>query len=159
MRKINNLSFVFLGIILIVFTIWSATDTSFSSLKGIEHQETLKKISVCENSKTDDSFETYMTISSQFDIDWSECDLTGVILRHISLGGADLSGADLSGADLTGVNLVGADLSGAKLFGVDFRQADLYQANLENAVLDGADLRDTIMEDVYSLRRISKNFR
>ena len=103
--KINNLSFVILGIILVVFAFWSASDTSFSSLKGIEHQETLKKITQCENSKTDKSFETYMTISSQFDIDWSDCDLTGVILRHVSLVGANLSGADLSGADLTGVNL------------------------------------------------------
>ena len=94
MRKINNLSFVILGIILIIFTIWSATDNSFSSLKGIEHQETLKKINQCENSKTDNSFETYKTISSQFDVDWSDCDLTGVILRHVSLVGADLSGAD-----------------------------------------------------------------
>ena len=124
--KINNLSFVILGIILVVFAFWSASDTSFSSLKGIEHQETLKKITQCENSKTDKSFETYMTISSQFDIDWSDCDLTGVILRHVSL--------------------VGADLSGAKLYGVDLRQADLYQANLENAILDGTDLRDTVME-------------
>ena len=131
-----------------VFAFWSATDTSFSSLKGIEHQETLKKINQCENSKTDNSFETYMTISSQFDVDWSDCDLTGVILRHVSFVGANLCGADLSGADLTGVNLVGADLSGAKLYGVDLRQADLYQANLENAILDGTDLRDTVMEDV-----------
>ena len=126
--KINNLSFVILGIILVVFAFWSASDTSFSSLKGIEHQETLKKITQCENSKTDKSFETYMTISSQFGIDWSDCDLTGVILRHVSL--------------------VGADLSGAKLYGVDLRQADLYQANLEDAVLDGVDLRDAVMEDV-----------
>ena len=131
-----------------IFTIWSTTDTSFPSLKGIEHQETLKKINDCENSKTDNSFETYMTISSQFDIDWSECDLTGIILRHVSLKNADLNNVDLSGADLTGANLSGADLSNAKLFGVDLRQADLYQANLENASLDGADLRDTIMEDV-----------
>ena len=87
--KINNLSFVILGIILVVFAFWSASDTSFSSLKGIEHQETLKKITQCENSKTDKSFETYMTISSQFDIDWSDCNLTGVVLRHISLVGAD----------------------------------------------------------------------
>ena len=97
--KINNLSFIILGIILVVFAFWSATDTSFSSLKGIEHQETLMKINQCENSKTDNSFETYMTISSQFDVDWSYCDLTGGVLRHVSLVGANLSGADLSGAD------------------------------------------------------------
>ena len=115
MKKINNLSFIILGIILIVFTIWSATDNSFSSLKGIEHQETLKKINECEDSKTDNSFERYMTISSQFDIDWSGCDLTGIILRHVSLGSADLSNADLSGADLTGVDLIGANLEGANL--------------------------------------------
>ena len=66
--KTDNLSFVILGIILVVFAFWSASDTSFSSLKGIEHQETLKKITQCENSKTDKSFETYMTISSQFDM-------------------------------------------------------------------------------------------
>ena len=62
--KINNLSFIFLGLILLGFAFWSATDTSYSSLKGIEHQETLKKINVCENSKNEKSFETYMTISS-----------------------------------------------------------------------------------------------
>ena len=44
--------------ILVGFTIWSATDSSFSSLKGIEHQETLKKINQCENSKSGKSFET-----------------------------------------------------------------------------------------------------
>ncbi len=42
--KINNLSFIFLGLILLGFAFCSATDTSYSSLKGIEHQETLKKI-------------------------------------------------------------------------------------------------------------------
>ena len=42
--KINNLSFVILGVILVVFAFWSATDTSFTSLEGIEDQETLKKI-------------------------------------------------------------------------------------------------------------------
>ena len=125
--KINNLSFVILGVILVVFVFWSATDTSFSSLKGIEHQETLKKINQCENSKTDNSFETYMTISSQFDIDWSDCNLTGVVLRHVSLGGADLSNADFSGADMTGVNLVGADLSNTKLFGVQYNIIEISQ--------------------------------
>ena len=147
MKKINNISFIILGIILVGFTVWSSTDSSVSSLKGIEHQDTLKKINVCENSKMDKSFESYMTISSQFDVDWSECDLTGVVLRHISLDNANLKNSDLSGADLTGASLIGADLTSAKLYGVDLRQADLYQANLEGAYLDGTDFRDTIMED------------
>ena len=113
MKKINNVSFIFLGMILLIFTVWCATDTSFSSMKGIEHQETLKKINACENSKTNNSFETYMTISSQFNVDWSGCDLTGVVLRYISLEDANLNNADLSGADLTGANLIGADLRNA----------------------------------------------
>ena len=50
MKKINNISFIILGIILVGFTVWSSTDSSVSSLKGIEHQDTLKKINVCENS-------------------------------------------------------------------------------------------------------------
>ncbi len=62
--KFNNLSFVVLGIILLVFAFWSITDTSFSSLKGIENQETLKKITQCENSKTDKSFETSKVASN-----------------------------------------------------------------------------------------------
>ena len=45
--------------------------------------------------KTDNSFETYMTISSQFDIDWSGCDLTGIVLRYVSLGNADLNGVQI----------------------------------------------------------------
>ena len=128
--KINNLSFVILGVILVVFAFWSATDTSFSSLKGIEHQETLKKINQCENSKTDNSFETYMTISSQFDVDWSDCDLTGVILRHVSLVGADLSGADLSSSNMSYVNLQGAVLLNTQL---DF--TDLTEAKFCNTVM------------------------
>ena len=140
--KINNLSFVILGIILVVFAFWSATDTSFSSLKGIEHQETLKKINQCENSKTDNSFETYMTISSQFDVDWSDCDLTGVILRHVSLVGANLSGADLTGADFGAANLSNANLSGA-----DLSDADLTGANLDATNLSGATRCNTVMPD------------
>ena len=104
MKKINNLSFIILGVILLVFAVWSATDSSFSSLKGVEHQETLNKINTCENSKMNKSFESYMTISSQFNVDWSGCDLTGVILRHISLENANLMNVDLSGADLTGAD-------------------------------------------------------
>ena len=148
MKKINNFSFIILGVILVGFTVWSATDSSFSSLKGIEDQDTLKKINECENSKSGKSFESYFTITSQFDVDWSGCDLTGTILRHVSLEEANLNGADLSGADLTGANLKGSDLREAKLYGADLREADLYKANLENAILDGTDLRDTVMEDV-----------
>ena len=114
--KINNLSFVILGVILVVFAFWSATGTSFTSLEGIEDQETLKKINACENAKMNKSFESYMTVSSQFDVDWSGCDLTGVVLRYISLENANLRNADLSGADLTGARLIEADLQGAKLF-------------------------------------------
>ena len=129
MKKYNNLSFIFLGLILLGFTFWSATDTSYSSLKGIEDQETLRKINVCENAKDEKSFERYLTISSQFEVDWSGCDLTGIVLRYVSLENANLIDANLSGADLTGSKLMGSDLTNAKLFGVDFRQADLYQAN------------------------------
>ena len=140
MKKINNLSFIILGVLLIVFAIWSTTDNSYSSLKGLDEFRTIEKINICENSKHHRTFESY-TISDQFSIDWSECDLTGVQLRNIILKNADLRNADLSGADLTGADLTGADLTGAKLFGVDLRQADLYRANLENSILDGADLR------------------
>ena len=128
MKKINNISFIILGIILVGFTVWSSTDSSVSSLKGIEHQDTLKKINACENSKMNKSFESYMTISSQFDVDWSECDLTGVVLRHISLDNANLKNSDISGALLianfgsfkTKVKTVieaGLDISNNKFFG------------------------------------------
>ena len=39
MKKINNISFIFLGIILLGFAVWSSTDSSVSSLKGIEDKQ------------------------------------------------------------------------------------------------------------------------
>ncbi len=55
----------------------------------------------------------------------ADCDLSGALLIHWKLAGADLSGADLSGANLTDTWLAGANLSGA---------------NLSNAILTGASL-------------------
>ena len=74
-------------------------------------------------------------------VDYSNCNLSGVVLADLNLSGADFSGADLTNADLSGANLVSADfvdanLSGANLSGADLSDADFSGANLSGAILN-----------------------
>ncbi len=78
-------------------------------------------------------------------VDYSNCNLSGVVLADLNLSGADFSGADLTNADLSGANLVSADfvdanLSGANLSGADLTGADLSGADFSGANLSGANL-------------------
>ena len=67
-----------------------------------------------------------------------DCDLSGALLIHWLLPGADLSGANLAGANLTEAFLAGANLSGANLSGAILTSASLAGANLFRAKLPGA---------------------
>ena len=75
----------------------------------------------------------------------AECDLSGALLIHWVLPGADLSGANLAGANLTEAFLAGANLSGANLSGAILTSASLAGANLLRAKLPGANLLFTNM--------------
>jgi hypothetical protein len=77
-----------------------------------------------------------------FGLDLSGINLSGRILRHISLPAANLVAANLSGANLSKADLRGANLSKADLRDAKLRGANLSCANLSGADLRGADLRD-----------------
>ena len=73
--------------------------------------------------------------------------LSGAVLYHAQLSGADLRMANLQGASLDGANLSdadlrSADLSGAKLWDANLSDANLQGANLTEAQLWGANLSD-----------------
>jgi uncharacterized protein YjbI with pentapeptide repeats len=70
----------------------------------------------------------------------ADCDLSGALLMHWVLSGADLSGADLTGANLTGANLTGANLTGAWLPGANLAGANLSSAIMTSASLANANL-------------------
>ncbi len=69
-----------------------------------------------------------------------DCDLSGAVLIHWSLEGADLAGANLSGANLTDSFLAGANLAGANLSNAILEAANLAGANLFHAKLSRANL-------------------
>lgn len=69
-----------------------------------------------------------------------DCDLSGALVLHWKLAGADLSGANLAGADLTETYLAGANLAGANLSGAILISTSLADANLIGAKLGGANL-------------------
>ncbi|QEY13692.1 pentapeptide repeat-containing protein [Cellvibrio sp. KY-YJ-3] len=71
-------------------------------------------------------------------IDFRGQDISGLMLRDVSLAGSNLEGqqlarVDLTNTDLTGANLRGADLSGALLVGACLQDCDLQDANLTGA--------------------------
>ena len=70
----------------------------------------------------------------------ADCDLSGALLMHWVLPGADLSGANLRGANLTGAWLPGANLAGANLSSAIMISASLANANLFRANLSGSNL-------------------
>ena len=72
--------------------------------------------------------------------------LERAILRGAYLEGADLSGAHLEGADLQGVHLEGVNLSGAHLKKAELLKAHLEKARLPDAHLEGADLEEARLD-------------
>lgn len=79
-------------------------------------------------------------------IDFRGHDISGLILRDISLAGSNLEGqqlarVDLSNSNLEGVNLQHADLSNAILAGTNLTGADLRNATLAGAVFKSANLK------------------
>ena len=85
---------------------------------------------------------------SDNDLDFSECDFSGLYLdhrqvsslRHYRWLGADLQGSDLRGSDLRESDLRKSDLRGSDLRCADFRGARMYGAKLRGATLCGANL-------------------
>jgi len=73
-------------------------------------------------------------------VDYSNCNLSGVILSGANLFSADLTNADLTNADLSGAILIGANLHDAILTNADLSFADLSGADLSSAILINADL-------------------
>ena len=69
-----------------------------------------------------------------------ECDLSGAVLIHMKLSGADLKNANLTSANLTDTYLVGANLERANLSRAILTSTNLAGANLLRAKLGGANL-------------------
>ena len=88
-------------------------------------------------------------------VNWSGCNMQGLLLGGANLtkailSGANLAGANLSGATFTGYrsswgNLEGANLTGANLSGANLAGANLGRTDLSGANLAGADLRSTLI--------------
>ena len=76
-----------------------------------------------------------------------DCDLSGVLLIHWNLAGANLSGANLSDAYLAGANLSGTNLSNAILAGASLAHANLVRAKLPGASLFFVSLDDATWTD------------
>jgi uncharacterized protein YjbI with pentapeptide repeats len=72
--------------------------------------------------------------------------LERAILRGAYLEGADLSGAHLEGADLQGAHLAGVNLSGTHLKKAELLKAHLEKARLPYAHLEGADLEEARLD-------------
>ncbi|MBL8212645.1 MAG: pentapeptide repeat-containing protein [Bryobacterales bacterium] len=73
-------------------------------------------------------------------------DLSGIVLRNVTLTGIDFSGANLAKSDLRSANLTGCALRGtnlqyANLLGADLRDADMSGADLSGASMRGTKLR------------------
>jgi uncharacterized protein YjbI with pentapeptide repeats len=102
-------------------------------------------------------------------INLSQLDLSGILLREASLWyahlegtnlsgahleraimrGAHLEGADLSGANMDNADLQGVHLEGAKLDKAQMTKAELLKANLSKASLNGARLEVAGLEEAH----------
>ena len=88
-------------------------------------------------------------------VNWSGCNMQGLLLGGANLTkailiGTNLAGANLSGATFTGYRsswgyLEGANLTGANLSGANLAGANLGRTDLSGANLAGADLRSTLI--------------
>jgi len=92
-----------------------------------------------------------------------DCDLSGAVLIHMKLGGADLAGANLSGANLTdsylaGANLEGANLSNAVLISTSLAGANLFRAKLGRSNLMYMDLSGATWVDGSSCLKPSSGW-
>lgn len=73
--------------------------------------------------------------------------LTDTNMASVKAVAADFSDADLSGVILNQANLSDVNFDGANLSKVDFTGADLSRANLSNAIMSGAILRNAEMQE------------
>ena len=89
MRKPRIPYFVCLGVILLLLGIWASFDEPYTTLDGITDKETIKKISNCEKSKFGSNYENII-LTGNYDIDWSNCDLSNVVLRYTQLNNANV---------------------------------------------------------------------
>ena len=92
-----------------------------------------------------------------------DCDLSGAVLIHWKLRGADLAGANLAGANLTdtylaGANLMGANLANAILISTSLAGANLFQAKLGTSNLLFVDFSDAVWVDGSRCERPSSGW-
>jgi uncharacterized protein YjbI with pentapeptide repeats len=92
-----------------------------------------------------------------------DCDLSGALLIHWKLRGADLAGANLMGANLTdtylaGANLMGANLANAILISTSLAGANLFRAELGASALLFVDFADAIWVDGSRCERPSSGW-
>ncbi|MBU1192852.1 MAG: pentapeptide repeat-containing protein [Gammaproteobacteria bacterium] len=76
-------------------------------------------------------------------VNWSNCQMPGLVAEQANLQGAQMRNMDLAGARLVGATLIGADLAYSQLNLADLRRADLSNARMTGASLRGTDLRGT----------------
>ena len=74
-------------------------------------------------------------------VNWSNCQMTGLVAEQANLRGAQMRNMELTGARLVGANLISTDLAYTQLNLADVRRADISNARLTGASLRGADLR------------------
>ena len=75
------------------------------------------------------------------DINFKGIDMTGLVLRNISLARSQLSGQSLAHLDFSNSNLEGVNFTGANLTGAIFNGCRLAGARLHNAKLTGASFK------------------
>ena len=66
---------------------------------------------------------------------FTEADLSNMVLSECNLGHAKFASADLRGAVFSNTNLSGADFTGADMAGVQIRWCNLDRVNFGNACL------------------------
>ncbi len=69
-------------------------------------------------------------------VDFSDADLTGVILRDASLSGADFSGANLVDCDMTRSTLTDATMRGAIIAGMTIKYAEKQGLDMQGAITE-----------------------
>jgi hypothetical protein len=98
------------------------------------------EINLCKEHLAGFNFEKY-SISLER-ANFSDADLSGVILRNLTLKETDFTHADLFGANLSNVDFISSDLSN-----VDVTLANLTNAKFKNVRFNRTDFRDATLKD------------
>jgi uncharacterized protein YjbI with pentapeptide repeats len=98
------------------------------------------EINLCKEHLVDFNFEKY-SISLER-ANFSDADLSRVILRNLTLRETDFTDAYLFGANLSNVDFISSDLSN-----VDLTLANLTKAKFKNIQFNRADFKDAVLKD------------